>query len=241
MKSRVHEFENGIRVFEHHLIDVQRERYKAHNVHEAEEEALFLEVLDALDRGATFVNVGAAIGYYVILAATRRLDLKVSAYEPLRIHRRRLKRNARLNGLPGSRIEVFSEAVGDHRGNASFEVLDFSSMVTADSRTSGWLVALRERYNNTRIRMIPLDDVVARAGGSISLLQMDIQGLEENVLTASNEVLNSGKIQQMLIGTHSIKIHNNICNLLERANYRIVISIPDPQSQPDGIIHARRG
>ena len=68
MNRKVHEFDNGVRVFDDHLMPAQRERYRKRNVHEADEEDLFIEVVSALPDDGCFVNIGTAIGYYAILA-----------------------------------------------------------------------------------------------------------------------------------------------------------------------------
>ncbi len=40
MENRIHGFDNGVKVNERHFIDVQKEGYSKHNVHEFEEEDL---------------------------------------------------------------------------------------------------------------------------------------------------------------------------------------------------------
>ena len=84
--KNIHVFDNGLKVYGAHLLQLQRERYLHHNIHEAEEEGIFLELIDELETGSTFVNVGAAIGYYVILAKLQRPDLRVI---PIRFPARR--------------------------------------------------------------------------------------------------------------------------------------------------------
>ena len=63
MERAIHTFENGVRVYEDQLLDEQRERYRKRNVHEAEEEEIFVELIRRLPADGCFVDVGAAIGY----------------------------------------------------------------------------------------------------------------------------------------------------------------------------------
>ena len=68
MERAIHTFDNGVRVYEDQLLDEQRARYERRNVHEAEEEEIFVDLIRRLPPDGCFVDVGAAIGYYLILA-----------------------------------------------------------------------------------------------------------------------------------------------------------------------------
>ncbi|MEZ5558727.1 MAG: FkbM family methyltransferase [Pseudomonadales bacterium] len=218
---------------------MQRERYRLHNVHEAEEEALFLELLSELEPGGTFVNIGAAIGYYMILAALKRPDIQIIGYEPLRRHRARIRQNAKLNGISRGRFRIYPEGVDARAGVADFAVLDFSSMITRPRR-HGRLSRLRGWLENTRIRTVTLEEVLDRAGGQADLVQMDIQGLERPVLESSERLLAKGSIRRLLVGTHSVEIHQAVRRAAERAGYHIRHDLAQPESQPDGILLAVR-
>ncbi len=65
MSRKIHIFDNGIRVYDDHLIPPQRKRYAQNNVHEVEEEEIFLRI--PVD--GCFVNIGSAIGYYLHIPA----------------------------------------------------------------------------------------------------------------------------------------------------------------------------
>lgn len=235
----IHTFSNGVRVREHHLIDLQRERYQTDNVHEAEEEPVFVDLIERLPRGATFVNVGAAIGYYVILAKLLRPDILAVAYEPLRIHRRYLRENLRLNGLRRSDVRLVGDGLSAGGGPASFMIQDFSSMIRGMQTASGPVSRILSAFGNSTINTVSLGELVNRVGGRADLVQMDIQGLELPVLKAAQKLLASHVVDHFLIGTHSLEIHSSLKDLLSSSGYRIEVSEPDPSSQPDGILSAR--
>ena len=66
--SEVHVFDNGLRIMNDALIEEQRIRYAVQNLHEPEEEGLFVQTIREFDtENPIFVSVGAGIGYYVIL------------------------------------------------------------------------------------------------------------------------------------------------------------------------------
>lgn len=107
----IHTFDNGVRIYDHHLLDVQRARYRRRNVHEEDEEDLFLATLTQLPPNGVFLNVGAAVGYYAILAKLKRPDLIVHAVEPLPGHIQRFKENLLINGLGSADFRLHEIAI----------------------------------------------------------------------------------------------------------------------------------
>lgn len=95
----IHTFANGVKVFRHYLTQDPFERYRRHNLHEPEEEAIFLQRLALVPHQGTFVIIGAAIGNECLLAKKIRQGFKIVAYEPLSAHRRFFQENIRLNPM----------------------------------------------------------------------------------------------------------------------------------------------
>ena len=87
MARAIHTFDNGVRVYEDQLLEEQRARYRKRNVHEAEEEEIFVDLIRRLPPDGCFVDVGAAIGYYLILARKLSPRLTIHGVEPLERHR----------------------------------------------------------------------------------------------------------------------------------------------------------
>src|SRR5450432_1643062 len=106
MSRALHTFDNGVRVYDDHLLAEQRARYQKYNVHEAEEEELYVRLVRQLPRDGCFVDVGAAIGYYVILARKLSSALTIHALEPLPRHREFLAENLALNGITNSDVSI---------------------------------------------------------------------------------------------------------------------------------------
>src|SRR5258708_2664141 len=97
MARKVHVFDNGGSVYDDHLIPAQRERYRRRNVHEAEEEDVFAELIRNLPPDGCYLNIGCAIGYYPLLAMRLLPALTIHAVEPLAQHRAFFAENVRLN------------------------------------------------------------------------------------------------------------------------------------------------
>lgn len=230
MERAVHVFDNGIRVYDDHLWPIQRERYRARNVHEAEEEELFLDLLREVPPGGVFLDIGSAIGYYLLLARRLRPDLAVHGVEPLASHRDRFRENAQLNDHSAAEFTIHPEAISSSAGVASLS-------------DDGYGSAIQKRWTCPEllaVSTITLDRLVERIGGRVDLCQMDVQGHEAEVLKGAKRSLQSGAIASFLIGTHSRRLHRKCMILLEGSGYRIRHDEFDTTAQPDGILAAVR-
>src|SRR5665213_3743946 len=121
----IHTFDNGVRIHDHHLLDVQRARYRIRNVHEADEEEVFLAALARIPTGGVFLNVGTAVGYYVILAKLKRPDLTIHGVEPLPGNVARFKENLPVNQLSPSDFQLHELAIAG-KDEADAQLLDDS-------------------------------------------------------------------------------------------------------------------
>lgn len=235
---KIHTFDNGVQVYDHHLLPGQRERYQQNNLHEPEEESVFLDVIDKLDERAAFINVGAAIGYYAILAKRQRPDLVVHAYEPLKTHRQYLQKNLALNGLGRSDVVVFDEGIDRTDGVAAFRSQDFSSRLDRKAPAPGRVKKFFHRLQNNVIKTISLEQAIERSDGRVGLVSMDIQGAEISVVNASKSVIAEHRVDYFLIGTHGPQIHKDIVTVFEQCGYGILFEEHETKLQPDGIVLA---
>jgi len=256
MARAVHTFDNGVRVFEDQLWEGQRARYQKRNVHEAEEEDIFVDLIRRIAPNGCYVDVGAAIGYYLILARKLAPHLEIHGVEPLERHWHLMRENLALNGLVPDTFKIHPEALTSSEGTEVFMDRGYSSRlapigekktITLSARWKGFLesLGLRKSKNvSLTIPTITVDTLAKRIGRSIDLLQMDVQGLEVEVLKGSTESMKDGVIRTFLIGTHGrmigVPLHQECRDLLQAAGYTIEIDQPDTKEQPDGILVARK-
>ena len=249
----VHVFENGIKVFRSHLIPLQVERYASGvNLHEPEEERYFNGLLGEVRPAGVFFDVGAAIGYYSILAMRQRTGLAVHAFEPLDVHRSRMADNLRLNGLAPDCVRVHREAIGAARGIAEFEVQHFASVLKPGRVGYGRYLADRLRRLTGRIFGRPTEpaagvvpvavttiDAAAARHSEVDLIKVDVQGFEIDVLKGAAGAMAARKVRRWLIGTHGDQIHRDCVAILRGHGYRIEYDSPVVAGQPDGMIIAK--
>ncbi|CAA9352054.1 MAG: hypothetical protein AVDCRST_MAG68-3732 [uncultured Gemmatimonadetes bacterium] len=132
-------------------------------------------VRDYLAPGDGFVDVGANVGVYALLAASRVGPTgRVVCFEPGRQPLRRLRENLELNGLDN--VEVLPFAVSDRAGTIRF---DTAAGTTGHMASGG---GATEEATSVR-----LDDVLPE--GAWAMGKMDIEGAEPLALRGAERHL----------------------------------------------------
>jgi FkbM family methyltransferase len=159
-------------------------------LHEFEDMALLLHVLR---RGDRFVDIGANIGSYSILAAGVR-GSQVFAFEPVPQTFARLIRNLRVNGIE-------SLAVGEQvaAGEAS-GVLKF----TADRDTMNQVAPDDYTGKVIEVPVRCLDEMLAEFPAV--MWKVDVEGFEEQVLRGAANVLRHPELRVVLLEGSSQEI-----------------------------------
>lgn len=130
--------------------------------------------------GDVFVDVGANIGLFTLIAAKRvGPEGKVFAFEPTAKTFGRLVDNVRLNLL--SNVECLKLALSDSSGHLQLSALGNGY----DAWNSLSTVALPEVLETELVEVIDWDQfVVSRdlGGGSVTMMKIDVEGWESRVL-----------------------------------------------------------
>jgi len=132
-------------------------------------------VLDLLAPGDVFVDVGANIGYFSVLAASRvGSEGAVFAFEPDPDNFRLLEANGALNGL-GQRITAVAAALSDHAGQGRL-------YLSADNLGDHRVYAGDEARDSLAIALYRGSDFLAARLARLDLLKVDTQGSEFQVI-----------------------------------------------------------
>jgi FkbM family methyltransferase len=133
--------------------------------------------LDLLKPGQTFVDVGAHIGYYTLLAA--RLvgpDGRVYAFEPAPANLALLMKNIHANGY-SDRVTVIPKAVRDEPRRVKL------FLNPDDGCTNSVFTILPASGESVDVEATTLDEVFEKAGWpAIHTMKMDIEGSETAAL-----------------------------------------------------------
>ncbi len=143
------------------------------------------EVLRILKPGMTFVDLGAHIGYFTLLAARAVAPTgRVYAFEPEPSTCEVLRHNVILNGLDQI-VTIVPKAISDRKGSVHFLSPSESTVSAriADDRGYG------KEGNSIEVEAISLDDYFREIGWpEIHLIKMDIEGAEIQALRGMMEL-----------------------------------------------------
>ncbi len=261
MTGKIHKFDNGVCVYDEHLMSAQRQRYSINNVHEADEEDFFIKIISSISVEGCFVNIGTAIGYYALLAKKLSPHLHVHAVEPLDYFRRCFNDNIKLNNFTSEDFTIHPVAVGATNGRVSFLEKGYESQLLVSNKKDVIRQISRKIKNlfkavlgaigvkryaaglgrKSEVDAVTLEALVKLVGRDIDVASMDVQGLEVDILRGGESVLDQAKVKTFIIGTHGNSIHQQCIQMLQDKDYTIEYEEPDTQHQPDGIIIASKG
>lgn len=155
-------------------------------LHEPEEMAFVLHLLRPAD---LFVDVGANIGSYSVLASAG-VGARSLAIEPVPATFERLLRNVRINAL-GERVTCFQAGVSAAAGTLAF---------TAGLDTVNHVLAEGEAGESVQVEVLPLDSLpLARQA---TLIKIDVEGHEQAVLEGAGAVLSSPGLLAVVMETN---------------------------------------
>jgi FkbM family methyltransferase len=139
-----------------------------------------------LKPGATFVDVGANIGYYTVLAASLvGSGGRVYAFEPSPRVRRRLERNVELNQL--AQVRIRSEALTREAGMVR--------LIEPEGRNNDGLAYVDKAggTDGVEVRAMRLDDDPELAARVPDLIKVDVEGGEPDVFAGAERILSANQ------------------------------------------------
>ncbi|MHB8057202.1 MAG: FkbM family methyltransferase [Desulfuromonadaceae bacterium] len=161
-----------------------------------------LVLMQILQEGDGFVDVGANAGFFTVIAA-RLVGASglVHAFEPEASNFQRLKQNITLNGL--TNVELHEAAVGDQ--NAETELYINSDNDGGHALWNPGAHSFNQRSRETVIlqktSLVTLDAVLGslpEAGPKVKAIKIDAEGYEQHVLLGALETILSHRIPFIL-------------------------------------------
>lgn len=166
-----------------------------------------------INKGDIVIDVGANLGSYSLIAASKVSNGKVFAFEPSKVAYKRLLENITLNNM-NNKIKTFRVVVSDKEGN-----LDFNDL----SRPEVSHVSYSPSQGSTRIRSVTLDEFVRRQKiKKIRLIKVDVEGYEYRVLKGASEILRKGIVDFLLI---EINRDSLLYNIDSTATFKFIKSL----------------
>jgi FkbM family methyltransferase len=153
-------------------------------LHEFEDMAYVLHVVDAED---VFIDVGANVGSYTILACGVK-GAKGYCFEPIPQTFDRLVSNIRINNL-SERVEAMNIGCSDAEKELVFTVGEnaMNHVVSSDEKASGVV----------RVKTFPLDAILGQVNPTV--IKIDVEGFETEVLTGAYGILNNKSLHSVIM------------------------------------------
>lgn len=157
-------------------------------LHELEDMAF---VLHALRPDDTFIDVGANVGSYTVLAG-KGVGARCVTFEPVPSSYAALRDNVLLNGI-AERVELRAQAVGSAPGTAQITIShDTSNHITVGSASSS------ER--TVAVDVVALDDVASARDACV--IKIDVEGFEREVLLGARHLLEGPRLLAVVMETN---------------------------------------
>jgi FkbM family methyltransferase len=154
------------------------------SLHDFADMAYLLHVLSPDD---LFVDIGANVGSYTILACAAK-RAKGICFEPVPSTFARLMDNLRINNLC-ERVDAQNIGLSDREGELIF---------TSGEDTTNHVVAGDERTPNVvRVKVLPLDEILG--GATPALLKIDVEGFETPVLEGARQTLGKQALHSVIM------------------------------------------
>lgn len=181
----------------------------------------------------TMVDLGSNIGAVTLDWTSRSTKLNVHAYEPNPRTYDVLSCNVAQNDLAG-RVKAYKEAVGRESGELRLWTNGASVLTTGYGTASTAPVGTA-----VTVPMVDLNEVVTRVGEPVSLLKIDTEGAEADILEGANASTLSMVLRVIL------EYHDHLCpdalsrcrTVLERAGFECKVYAANPDQ---GLLYAWR-
>ena len=164
--------------------------------------------MDLIAPGSRVVDVGANIGVYALPWAAANPGVTVYAFEPNPTVHARLARNVALNRL-GARVRLYSEALSDRAGTATLYGSDDMSSLNQGVNAGRQAAPID-------VPLVRLDDVLGEEGAPVSLVKIDVQGHELEVLRGAEAVIS--RHRPALILEHEDNLYRSASEAGQRKN-----------------------
>jgi FkbM family methyltransferase len=148
--------------------------------------------------GMTFLDVGAHIGYYTLIAAGLVGDAgRVHSFEPGKEMRTHLEANVARNGLHN--VEIHHQALAEQTGEVGF----YPSELASNQGISSIIASVDGRPAPVTVPSLSLDDFATSLRGQrIDFLKMDIEGAELQVIRGGQRLLGGTDAPPMIFEAH---------------------------------------
>ena len=165
-----------------------------------------------LKPGDTILDVGANLGYYVLLESEAIGPKgRILAVEPSPENVQILKKNIELNGI-GSQVQVVEGGISDENGTAEIQISKWSNL---HSFTVAHEFVSSKVERGLEVNTYRLDDLIEEKGikaGEVNMIRMDVEGHEVKVMKGMSKILDTAKNLTVIMEIHPMFINEAFGN-----------------------------
>lgn len=155
-------------------------------------------LLDSLTSNSVFLDIGANIGVYSILASTVIKEGKIYSFEVLENTLKCFRQNIAINGYQN--IKIVEKIVSDNNG--------FEYFVEEDVPEVSHIANKTDEVHGKRLPSVRLDTFLSKEGVEyVDLIKVDVEGAEMKVLRGLE-----GFLKKDAVGKIILEINKNIKN-----------------------------
>lgn len=143
-------------------------------------------IMEALKPGMNILEIGANIGYYVLIEASKIGPTgKIYAFEPDKRNTRILKKNLLINHIE-QQVMIFEKGMSNKVGYAHFQLSQKTNLNSfiADQNQTSYL-----SLNTAIVETTTIDYFVSDLNVKIDFIRMDVEGSEVEILQAAIKAL----------------------------------------------------
>lgn len=149
------------------------------------------EIRAVLSEGGTFIDIGANIGYYSLMAAHFGAS-RIYAFEPNPDLAARFRSNADLNSF-GAKIQVLEYALGAVSGMSRLSL-------GKDDLGSSSIIHVQDGNGSIEVAVEPLSEMLGRLRvDRIDVMKIDVEGMEDKILRPFFESVKPSLYPKMMI------------------------------------------
>jgi FkbM family methyltransferase len=157
-----------------------------------------------------FIDVGAHVGYYTLLAS--KIAKEIISIEPNPFNYKLLKFNLRINKIKNA--YALNIAASNYNGESGIFIPKLKGRIATDESK------LDNNINKIKIRVVKLDGLLLKIGKNPDVIKIDVEGSEMQVLEGLQETLRKG-VKCLMIEVHSEENKAEVISFLKSLGYKI--------------------
>lgn len=177
-----------------------------------------------IKEGDVFIDVGANVGYYTLLATSK--GARVMSYEPERENFARLLHNLALNNFSAQCLRM---AVGNKSGTMTLQINPLNrggnSMLPNDDYKTGARHYSRKEIEHMfgvenlaqEVEVNTLDSLVQER---VKILKIDVEGFEAQVFEGMEEILSKGMAENIICELGNKETREEVIRVVKQHGYR---------------------